>query len=260
MRPAKAWSNAARSLVSRVLLRKCDRVGADVTVRGRPVIVNEGRITIGDRFHISAHPVMSNLSAQRGGSIKIGDDVRIAHGSSISAMGSITIGDGSRLGAFVLAMDTDYHVAGDASAKASISPIEIGRGVRIGNRVTLLRGTVIGDGATILDGSLLAGEIAAGARVSGVPAQPIGRGLRTFADETVDFRVRHVAQRAFGLAAMPALALGYAQISAWDSLGTLSLLLGLEQEFGVPLGEEQMRQVQTLADAAAVISNALEMA
>lgn len=249
-----------REMATRLALRACDRVGADAVVIGSPRIVNEGRIAIGARFHMTSEPVLSHLFADAGGVIEIGDDVSIGHGTGIAARGRITIGNGSRIGAFVLAMDTDYHVAGDASRAAEISPISIGSGVHIGNRVTILRGAVIGDGAVVLDGSVVSGQVPASARVAGVPARPARQGVAGSSDEAVELRVRRVARDTFRLAELPVLAAGPAEIEAWDSLGTLSFLLALEEEFGVPLGEDQMRDVRTLFDATTMISAVLEVA
>ncbi len=251
---------AGRDLGARLALRACDQVGSGARVVGRPRIVNDGRIAIGARFHMDAAPVLSHLFADEGGVIEIGDDVSIGHGTGIAARGRIRIGHGTRIGAFVLAMDTDYHVAGDASAAAEITPITIGSGVHIGNRVTILRGTVIGDGATVLDGSVVSGEVPAGARVGGVPARLARTGTAVNADEAVELRVRRVARDSFRLSELPPLSAGPAELPAWDSLGTLSFLLALEEEFGIPLGEDQMRDVRTLLDATAMISAVLAVA
>jgi acetyltransferase-like isoleucine patch superfamily enzyme len=259
MADLQLWHGMRERLRARVLLRACNRVGVESDLRGRPRIVNQGKILIGARFHFSSEPVMSHLLAERGGVIEIGDDVSIGHGSGIAARSSIRIGNGSRLGAYTLAMDTDYHVPGDSSAEAEVCPIEIGANVRIGSRVTILCGATIGNDAVVLDGSVVSGDVPAGARVSGVPARATSPGARSHeSDESVELRVRRVAQTSFRLADLPALSVGPARLEAWDSLGTLSFLLALEEEFGVPLGEDQMRNVHSLFDATAVISSALE--
>ncbi|MET0791379.1 MAG: acyltransferase [Polyangiaceae bacterium] len=254
---SKWWQRRAE-LAARMLLRACDQVGPDATITGRPRIVNQGRISIGARFHFSSEPVMSHLLAEHGSLIQIGDDVSIGHGSGIAARCGIQIGNGTRIGPFFLAMDTDYHVPGDPKAAADVSPIVIGAGVHIGNRVTILRGSTIGDGARILDGSVVSGQVSAGASVSGVPARETQSSARGRSYDSVDLRVQHVAQRTFRLPQLPPLSADREGLEAWDSLGMLSLLLALEEEFAVALGEEQMQSVQTLADAVAVISVALD--
>ena len=201
---------------------------------------------------------MSHLFAEDGGIIEIADDVSIGHGSGIAARGKIRIGNGCRLGAFVLAMDTDYHVAGQTYGYAEVNPIEIGERVRIGNRVTILRGSTIGDGAVVSDGSVVSGSVPAGAHVAGVPARAVRSDSRPDSGETVELRVQRVAQETFRLAQLPALSSGPADVEAWDSLGMLSFILALEEEFALLLGEDQMRDVHSLQDVRQVISSALD--
>jgi acetyltransferase-like isoleucine patch superfamily enzyme len=221
--------------------------------------VNEGRITIGDRCQLAGEPVASHLWAQDGGTIEIGDDVRIAHGSGITARGLIRIGSGTRLGAFVLAMDTDYHVAGNPSAAAEIVPLHVGCGVFIGNRVTLLRGSVIGDGARVLDGSVVRGVVAEGQVVEGVPARAVHTDDATLSGlNSPEVRVLRLAQATFRLRELPNLSDGPDQIEGWDSLGVLSFVLAMEDEFGVLIGEDRIAGISCLGDATAMVASSLE--
>jgi acetyltransferase-like isoleucine patch superfamily enzyme len=245
-----------RSLQARYSLSKCDYVGSDARAFGELRVVNEGRITIGDRFRIAGEPVPSHLSAQAGGTIEIGDDVKIGHGSGITAKGLIRIGSGTRLGAFVLAMDTDYHVAGDANATAEIAPLQIGERVTIGNRVTILRGSIIGDGARVLDGSVVRGVVSADEVVDGVPARPVRADTAPSSTGSTEIRLLRLAQTTFRLPVLPQLSDGPAEIEAWDSLGALSFILAMEEEFGQLISEEQMSSVHCLADAAAMVGSA----
>ena len=41
--------------------------------------------------------------------------------------------------------------------------------------------------------------------------------------------------------------------AAWDSLGSLRLLLAIEDEFGLRLAEQEMVRVRTVADLAAAV-------
>jgi maltose O-acetyltransferase len=239
-----------RRYASRLYLRACSVVGADAEVSGSPRITNHGQIRIGRRFRLSCQPIASQLSTDSGGLIEIGDDVSIGHGTGISARGRIRIGDGSRLGAFVLAMDTDYHVAGDADAVAEVVPLEIGKDVRIGNNVTILKGSIIGDGARVLDGSVVRGAVPAGEIVQGVPARSAKLRRGRASADSFGVRVQRVAQGTFRLNQLPGLDQGPNQIAAWDSLGALSFVLALEDEFDVLVSEEQMSEIGCLADVA----------
>ncbi len=237
------------------LERSCDYLGRGAQLRGEPYVINRGRISIGDDFRLSSQPVQSHLVADAGGEIWIGHGVRIGHGSGLASRARIRIGDGATLGAYVLVLDTDFHVAGEQGNEAPATPIEIGANVRIGNHVTVLRGSVIGPGVVVADGSVISGEIPAGARVAGVPAR------RT--DETgsakggsIAERLIAVAMRVFSLRERPELSHGPAQTPGWDSVGTLSLILALEDEFEVSLAEEEVVRAANLQQLTQVIERA----
>ncbi len=62
--------------------------------------------------------------------------------------------------------------------------------------------------------------------------------------------------RTFRLPSPPELWLGPAHLDAWDSLGTLSLLVALEEAFQVTICEDQFL-VDTLEDVARIVEQAL---
>jgi hypothetical protein len=68
--------------------------------------------------------------------------------------------------------------------------------------------------------------------------------------------VAEVIMRTFGLASAPAPGDGPSQIPQWDSLGTLSLLLALEEAFGITLNEDEMVRVATVADLTGIVDRA----
>jgi acetyltransferase-like isoleucine patch superfamily enzyme len=166
----EALSRLARVRV-RGWLRACDQVGDDVILEGMPTIGNQGRMSVGNRFHLSSLPVGSHMVSGPEGALEIGDDVSIAYGAAIAAYKLVRIGSGTRVGPFVIIMDTNFHVIGDQSQRHDkMAPIAIGSGVRIGSRVTILRGSVIHDDASIEAGSVVTGVVPRGARAGGVPA------------------------------------------------------------------------------------------
>ncbi len=170
--PPSSW--LARARMSG-WLRSCDRVGSDPVLEGKPTIVNNGRMWVGDRFHLASSPVGSHMVSGPKGSLEIGDDVSIAYGAAIAAFKQIRIGNGTRIGPFVIIMDTDFHAIGDQAVRHDkVAPIAIGSGVRIGSRVTILRGSVICDRASIVAGSVVTGVVPSGARAGGVPAVVLG--------------------------------------------------------------------------------------
>ena len=154
----KALLGAARSALQ---LRRCDRVGLRPDVRGSAFVENYGAIEIGDRFRLDSTPVQSHLVTGARGRLEIGHDVSIGHGAAIAAHARVSVGNRVQMGAFVMVMDTDFHDTVDRDHLPEGQPILIGHGVRLGSRVTVLRGSVIGEGAEIEAGSVVSGEIPA---------------------------------------------------------------------------------------------------
>jgi acetyltransferase-like isoleucine patch superfamily enzyme/acyl carrier protein len=249
----REWVDSRRSAA---WLKSCTRVGPDPRLRGRPDVRNFGLLHIGARFSLSSQPVVSHLVVASGAVLEIGDDVAIGHGAAIASQARLRIGDSTQIGPFVLLADSDFHVVGDRNAVPEPRPVEIGRRVRVGARVTILPGSTIGDGAIVLAGSTVAGTIGANLTVSGVPARaaaakvteaaPANRGSAT------DL-VRELVQRTLGGAQLPQLGDGPEQLPEWDSLGSLRLLLALEDELGVRVTEQAMAGVRTVADLMAFV-------
>jgi len=136
-------------------LRLCDSVGEGPRLYGRPSVRNEGRLEIGAKFQLSSTPIQSHLAVWPGAHLIIGDDVIIGHGAAIACISQVTIGGGSRIGAFLVLADSDFHVAGDRNAQPVPHPIVIGRGVNIGARVNILPGSVLPDGAVVPPGATI---------------------------------------------------------------------------------------------------------
>lgn len=241
---------AARSAI---WLRKCNVVGPGVQLDGRPYVWNEGRIRIGPGVQLSSRPVASHLVTGPRGAIQIGEGVSIGYGAAIASQGSIRIGAGSRIGPFVVLADTDFHVVGDRHSAPEARPVEIGRDVQIGARVTVLPGSTIGDGARVCAGSTVAGVVAPGTVVAGVPARVGGGADAGTSRASLPERVQAAVARALGLPAHPALSAGPGEIPEWDSLGALRLLLVVEDDFGIRLGERDMVRVRKVADLVSVV-------
>jgi acetyltransferase-like isoleucine patch superfamily enzyme/acyl carrier protein len=243
-------------------LRTCARVGKNPALDGKPTVlaILGGSIEVGDRFRLSSRPVPSHVISS--GILRIGDDVSIAHGAAIAATVRVSIGHRTRIGPFLVLMDTDFHgdrarVGARPTANTSVgpesgfAPVAIGADVRIGAHVTILRGTTIGDGATIAARSVVNGEIPAGAFAQGVPAR-----VRVDHGHSQDADAAAVAMRVFGLATPPDLDSGPDEIAQWDSLGALKLLLALEEELGIVLDEDAIAGARTVADLQTAVERA----
>ena len=153
----------------------CDAVGAAPLLDARPTIENRGRIEIGDHFRLASRPVASHMVSGPEGTLVIGDDVAIAHGAGIATFARVEIGHGTRIGPFVIVMDTHFHVIGDRSERHEASPIRIVRGVRVpdaGDDPPPQHPD--GDGAVVEAGSVVSGEVpnGAGSRACPLASRP----------------------------------------------------------------------------------------
>lgn len=232
--------------------RDCTALGPGAILRGRPYVSNGGRMTIGARLRLSSSPVISHLVTWPQGVLEIGDDVVISFGAGISCQARVQIGNSTCIGPFFTLADSDFHVVADRHAMPEPKPVRIGNGVRVGARVTVLPGSTVGDRAVVEAGSTVAGAVGPGEVVSGVPALPPRRKGGTGSSPRAE-AVQSLVARVLGLARLPELSDGPAQIPEWSSLGTLRLLLALEEEFCVRVPEEEMMRAHRVADLAAIV-------
>lgn len=252
-----SFGKRRNNVSGRYRLRGCDDVGEGVILHGTPYIHNLGYISVGPRVELRSSPVVSHLVTGPAGRIEIGRDARIAHGAAITAYEEIKIEPGADIGPFVMIMDTDFHQAGRHEARGETAPIRIGDNVKLGSRVTVLRGAIIGAGAVVAAGSVVSGEIAPGARVSGVPARLQSTSL--LAGEGLPLSAKNVCSvvaRTFGLHHPPEGSTKRDEIAAWDSLGSLNLLLALEEAFNLTLSQQDVIDIETIDDVWSAVRKA----
>lgn len=249
--------SALEAARARMRLRGVDRLGARARVDGPVRVMNHGRLLVGDDFALGSTPIESHLLVFPGATLEIGDGVRIGHGASIAVRERVTIGAGSRVGPLVMVMDTNFHAVGDwKDAKPRVTPVVIGRGVTVGGSVVILPGSEIGDGAEVEAGALVSGRVPAGARVAGVPA----RVRRAPGAGSVEERVARVLIDTFGLPAAPDPATPAREVPGWNLVGSLKLLLAVEEEFGTALVDAEWRTVERVADVTALVARAARAA
>jgi maltose O-acetyltransferase len=244
------------SISVRYRLRDCDSVGDGVILRGTPYINNLGHISLARDVELVSSPVVSHLVTGPSGRIEIGRGARIGHGAAVAAYEKVAIGEGTEIGPFALIMDTDFHQAGNSGAIAEAASIYIGANALLGSRVTVLRGARIGDGAVVAAGSVVSGDVRAGARVSGVPARESNGGMAHEPQSVSSEAVARIIARTFGLANAPNGSATREQIDAWDSLGSLNLLLALEEAFGVSLRQEDVIAINTVDQVTSAVRKA----
>jgi acetyltransferase-like isoleucine patch superfamily enzyme/acyl carrier protein len=229
-------------------LRSSGHVAADLNLVGLPDLHISGTLRIGRSVTIKSDPVQTHLVAYAGGNLEIGDGVTIGSGGGIACHLSISVGPNTIIGNGVGILDSDFHVAGDATATPEYTPIKIGSGVTIGDRVLIMRGSVLEDGAIVDADSVVSGIVPAGAHVAGVPAREVKSREELRLAGSVEERVLAIAQRVFRLPQAPKVSDGPTTIARWDSLGSLTFLLALEEEFQVFLDVDDAGRVRTLAD------------
>ena len=162
---------------ARVVLRRCQEVGALTRVRGRVVVRNSGVIRIGSRVRLWADPTPIELSALHGGELRIGDGTSINRGACLCARDAIRIGRGCGIGNDVLVLDSDFHEVGHHAGLDSDVPaaVTIGDNVWLASRSVVLKGVTIGEGAVVCAGAVVVTSVPPHTIVGGSPARPIRR-------------------------------------------------------------------------------------
>lgn len=240
-------------------LRGSTSVGESPWIKGRPTIMVEGgQLRIGDRFRLASVPVGSHLGAGPDATLEIGDDVTIGHGAAIVAFQQIRIGSGTQIGPFVVIMDTNYHAkSGSQSVEHDCRPVMIGRGCRIGSRVTITRGATIGDGAEILAGSVVASSIPAGACAAGARARVIGRAGDAAARwDSPCALLPDLLMAEFGLSAPPDLDDAAIPEHLWTPERVSALVQSIDRNLGVAVDSAAVRRVHTFSGIAALLAHA----
>lgn len=177
---SKAFHYANESTRARVALRSCDAIGAGARLSGRPIVKNRGEIRIGKDLSLICWWCPVELSAGPGATLTLGDSVIVNYGTLLSARKSVTIGSRVMIGNQCIVADTDVPgtVEGEAvgatgaeSAGLEPRPIEIGDGVWLAVRVTVLPGVRIGADSVITAGSVVTESIPPGVIAGGIPAR-----------------------------------------------------------------------------------------
>lgn len=253
----RRWSEwqARRSLRR---MRRLGQVAGEPTLVGTPHLEINGSIRLGRGVTVVSEPVQTHFVVSRGAHLEIGDRVTIGSACGIACHSHIAIGSDSELGTGVLILDSDYHVAGNETGKAEPLPIAIGSRVRIADNVIVLRGSRIEDDARIDAGSVVSGFVSPGAHVGGVPARLLDPAIAVDRSAGTLAVVLMLAQQTFRLAAAPLPSQGPGEIAEWDSLGSLSFLLALEDSFEISLDVDEAGRVATLADVAAMLDRTLK--
>jgi len=161
-------------ITARVYLRGADAVGSHARTLGRPRIHNLGTLRLGSHVLLRSVNVPVELCTGPGGTLRIGDGVRLNYGISIGAEGEITIGDRVRIGPYVMIVDTDFHDPYQRSLRPAPERVAIEDDVWIGAKASVLKGVRIGRGSIVGVGAVVTEDVPPFSIVAGVPAKKIG--------------------------------------------------------------------------------------
>lgn len=251
-------TTAWRAWQARRWLRTCAHVGVDPQVVAKPTIYAEGQLHIGDRFHLASRPIPSHLAVAPGATLHIGDDVVIGHGAAVAAHERVQIGSGTRIGPFVIIMDTNFHSAGDQSLSHDTRPVIIGAGCRIGSRVTITRGVTIGDGAEILAGSVVSAAVPAGVCAAGARARIIGRaGDMAARWESPAARLPELLMAVLELRSPPDLDDNPMPAQLWTDERIARALQAIQDEYAVGMDARAVRDAGSYAGIARELRDAV---
>lgn len=260
----KAFVFLKSMALSGIHLRRCTSVGRRCRARGRPYIVNDGSIVIGDDFNFNSRIVRGELATGPKGRIEIGHNVRINFGALISAQELVKIGNNVSMGPYAIITDSDFHSVDRPYSPPVGVPTFIGDNVWLGARVTVLKGSSIGEGSIISAGSVVAGRIPPNVIAAGNPARVVrnvragnaghAEALNGSVPREITSRVLKVFGKTFGMEKDPDLNWGPKAIPQWDSLGHLNVILNLESEFGIRIPEDAMTSIGTIGDACKLIA------
>jgi acetyltransferase-like isoleucine patch superfamily enzyme len=99
--------------------------------------------------------------------------VRLNYGVSIGAMGSVRIGDRTRIGPYVMIIDTEFHDVYDRDRMPEPRPVVIEEDVWIGAKASIMPGVTIGRGAVVGVSSVVSTNVQPHAVVVGIPAREV---------------------------------------------------------------------------------------
>jgi len=169
-------SNVLRIIISlllaRLYLRKCTKIGKWVSVMGRPLIKNKGKIILEDDVRIWSSIVRTKLFIGSKGKLIVGKNSRL-NGVHISAQVEVIIGRNVRIAPYSIILDSDFHNLMDHFAEGVEKRVLIEDDVWIATRCTILKGVMIGKGSVVAAGSVVTRNVPSDSLVGGIPARVI---------------------------------------------------------------------------------------
>ena len=214
----------------------------------------EFRLTDNAKLQIGEHSVISRYAqifmTKPNPICIIGKQVCIGRGSMVNVKQSVSIGDFTRLGAYVIITDHMHEAYEDSNTKlintkSYMKPIVIGKNVWIGNYATIFPGVTIGEGAIINTYSLVMNDVPPHTVVAGQPARIV---KSTIPREASKMTLNRTHERLVDIFC-DVLNLGNQypkeQIpllsqneEGWDSVQMVNLFIAIEEEFALRIPED----------------------
>ncbi len=169
----EVFQGIIRLLNAKIRLRNCEHVGRLVTVRGHIRVEGDGAIRIGDRCKLWSHMGTTQLYADRGALLEIGEGTFINTACILSASQRISIGKNCQVANQVIIMDGDFHGVENRDEKGKSGAIFIEDDAWLATRCMVLKGVRIGKGATVAAGAVVTKDVGPYTLVGGVPARLI---------------------------------------------------------------------------------------
>lgn len=152
------------------------RLGAKVWIDKRVEFMRyPAQIELGSEVVIKEGTRICACNAQA--RISIGERSTIGYHNFIFASEQISIGHDCLIAPFVYLVDSDHRMARSEKINGQgneSAPISIGNDVWIASNVTVLKGTIIEDGAVIAANSVVKGRVGAYEIWAGSPAKKVG--------------------------------------------------------------------------------------
>lgn len=173
--PSFLFGAGAAVARARWYFRGAKYLGPKVRAWGRPVVKTRGKLIIRDRARIVSTIATTELVAEEGGTLEIGESTFINYGCSISAGKLVRIGARCNIGTHCMIIDNAFHELDPARRhlRPESNPIIIEENVWLGGRVIVLPGVTIGRDSVVGAGSVVTSDIPAGVIAAGVPARVI---------------------------------------------------------------------------------------
>lgn len=162
------------SLLNRLKLWRCARVGSGVEALGHIWIHGDGEVHLGRGVVLDGREAPIELRTAKGGLLVIGDFARLEGGCSLEAEGRLEVGPHVRVMAWAKIIDNHFHrVSGNRHERPPPGTVVLEEGVVVEPGAIILPGSHVGRGARIGARSVVSKRIPPGVTVSGNPAKVV---------------------------------------------------------------------------------------